>query len=46
MQGQPMPRNDQVARQWHLLGRLENTRGVTFPELVGSVPEKCSSTGW
>jgi predicted DNA-binding transcriptional regulator YafY len=34
-----MPRNDQITRQWHLLRRRENTRGLTLSELVESVPE-------
>jgi predicted DNA-binding transcriptional regulator YafY len=34
-----MPRNDQITRQWHLLRRLENARGLTLPELVEAVPE-------
>ena len=34
-----MPRNDQITRQWHLLRRLENTRGLTLPELVEAVPD-------
>jgi hypothetical protein len=33
-----VPRNDQITRQWHLLRRLESSRGVTLPELVESVP--------
>ena len=34
-----MPRNDQITRQWHLLRRLENSHGLTLPELVESVPD-------
>jgi predicted DNA-binding transcriptional regulator YafY len=34
-----MPRNDQITRQWHLLRRLENSHGLTLPELVRSVPD-------
>ncbi|MFQ5849302.1 MAG: helix-turn-helix transcriptional regulator [Candidatus Binatia bacterium] len=34
-----MPRNDQVTRQWHLLRRLESSRGVTLQELVDSIPD-------
>jgi predicted DNA-binding transcriptional regulator YafY len=34
-----VPRNDQITRQWHLLRRLENSRGLTLPELVESVPD-------
>jgi predicted DNA-binding transcriptional regulator YafY len=34
-----MPRNDQITRQWHLLRRLENSRGLTLSELVEAVPE-------
>lgn len=34
-----MPRNDQITRQWHLLRRLESSRGSTLPELVESVPD-------
>ncbi len=34
-----MPRNDQITRQWHLLRRLENTRGLTLSELVEAVPD-------
>lgn len=34
-----MPRNDQITRQWHLLRRLENSHGLTLPELVDSVPD-------
>lgn len=33
-----MPRNDQVTRQWHLLRRLEGSRGVTLEELANSLP--------
>jgi predicted DNA-binding transcriptional regulator YafY len=32
-------RNDQVSRQWHLLRRLEGSRGVTLQELVDGLPE-------
>ena len=42
-----MPRNDQITRQWHLLRRLEHSRGLTLSELVHSVPDdypKNSST--
>jgi predicted DNA-binding transcriptional regulator YafY len=34
-----MPRNDQSIRQWHLLRQLENSHGLTLPELVDSVPD-------
>lgn len=34
-----MPRNDQVTRQWHLLLKLEDTRGATLQELVDSLPD-------
>ena len=34
-----MPRNDQVSRQWHLLRRLEGSRGVTLRDLVDGLPE-------
>lgn len=34
-----MPRNDQVTRQWHLLRRLEGSRGETLQELVDSLPD-------
>ena len=34
----PMPRNDQVTRQWHLLRLLESPRGVTLDEIVNSLP--------
>ncbi len=33
-----MPRNDQVTRQWHLLRRLEGSRGATLEELAKSLP--------
>jgi predicted DNA-binding transcriptional regulator YafY len=33
-----MPRNDQITRQWHLLRRLESSRGLTLGALVESVP--------
>jgi predicted DNA-binding transcriptional regulator YafY len=33
-----MARNDQVTRQWHLLRRLESSRGATLQELVNSLP--------
>jgi len=33
-----MSRNDQVTRQWHLLRRLERSRGATLQELVDSTP--------
>jgi predicted DNA-binding transcriptional regulator YafY len=31
-------RNDQVTRQWHLLRRLEASRGLTLEELADSLP--------
>lgn len=34
-----MPRNDQSIRQWHLLRRLEDSKGVTLAELVQSVSD-------
>lgn len=34
-----MPRNDQVVRQWHLLRKLEGSRGATLRELVGALPD-------
>lgn len=34
-----MPRNDQVSRQWHLLRKLESSRGATLQELVDSLPD-------
>ena len=34
-----MPRNDQITRQWHLLRRLEVSKGLTLTELVESVPD-------
>lgn len=34
-----MPRNDQPTRQWHLLRRLETSRGATLAELVDSIPD-------
>lgn len=34
-----MPRNDQSIRQWHLLRRLEASKGATLEELVQSVPD-------
>jgi predicted DNA-binding transcriptional regulator YafY len=34
-----VPRNDQITRQWHLLRRLENTRGLTLSQLVEAVPD-------
>lgn len=34
-----MPRNDQVIRQWHLLRRLESSRGATLQELFDALPE-------
>jgi hypothetical protein len=40
-----MPRNDQITRQWHLLRRLENSRGLTLPELVDSVPDDFPKNG-
>lgn len=33
-----MPRNDQVSRQWHLLRKLEGSKGATLQELVDSIP--------
>jgi predicted DNA-binding transcriptional regulator YafY len=33
-----MPRNDQFARQWHVLRRLESRRGVTLQELAAGLP--------
>jgi predicted DNA-binding transcriptional regulator YafY len=35
-----VPRNDQITRQWHLLRRLENTRGLTLSQLVEAVPDE------
>jgi predicted DNA-binding transcriptional regulator YafY len=34
-----MPRNDQLARQWHILRRLEGRRGVTLGELAAALPD-------
>jgi len=34
-----MPRNDQFARQWHILRRLEGRRGVTLHELAAALPD-------
>lgn len=34
-----MPRNDQVVRQWHLLRKLEGSRGATLQELVDALPD-------
>ena len=34
-----MPRNDQLARQWHILRRLEARRGVTLHELASALPD-------
>ncbi len=34
-----MARNDQVTRQWLLLQKLENPRGITLKELAKSLPE-------
>jgi hypothetical protein len=34
-----MPRNDRVARQWHLLRRLEASNGLSLNQLVRSVPD-------
>jgi hypothetical protein len=34
-----MPRNDQITRQWHLLRRLEGSNGLTFRQLVKTVPD-------
>ncbi|HXG52851.1 MAG TPA: WYL domain-containing protein [candidate division Zixibacteria bacterium] len=34
-----MARNDQVTRQWHLLRRLEGSRGLTLEQLVDSIPD-------
>lgn len=33
-----MPRNDQLIRQWHLLQRLEGSRGASLSELAGALP--------
>jgi hypothetical protein len=33
-----MPRNDQIARQWHLLRRLEGSPGRTVNNLVENLP--------
>lgn len=33
-----MPRNDQIIRQWHVLRRLEVSRGLTLEELTRSLP--------
>jgi predicted DNA-binding transcriptional regulator YafY len=34
-----MPRNDQIARQWHLLRLLEGTQGKSLQDLVDNVPD-------
>jgi len=34
-----MPRNDQVVRQWHILRKLEDSRGLTIEELAQALPE-------
>jgi predicted DNA-binding transcriptional regulator YafY len=34
-----MPRNDQIARQWHLLRLLEGTQGKSLEDLVDNVPD-------
>ncbi len=34
-----MSRNDQVTRQWMLLQRLENAKGMTLSQLAASLPE-------
>jgi hypothetical protein len=34
-----MPRNDQITRQWHLLRRLENSRGRKLAAVDHSVPD-------
>ena len=34
-----MPRNDQVVRQWHLLRKLEASRGATLQALVAGLPD-------
>ena len=34
-----MPRNDQITRQWHLLRRLDNSRGASLQELVAALPD-------
>lgn len=35
----PMPRNDQITRQWHLLRRLEGSNGLSLNQLVESIPD-------
>jgi predicted DNA-binding transcriptional regulator YafY len=40
-----MPRNDQITRQWHLLRRLEGSRGLTLDELIESVPDDYPRNG-
>jgi predicted DNA-binding transcriptional regulator YafY len=35
----PMPRNDQITRQWHLLRQLEGSLGRSLQELVDNVPD-------
>lgn len=35
-----MARNDQVTRQWHLLRRLEGSRGATLQELADGLPDE------
>jgi predicted DNA-binding transcriptional regulator YafY len=35
----PMPRNDQITRQWHLLRQLEGSLGRSLEELVDNVPD-------
>jgi predicted DNA-binding transcriptional regulator YafY len=34
-----MPRNDQLARQWHILRRLERGRSLTLAELAAGLPD-------
>lgn len=35
----PVPRNDQITRQWHLLRRLEGSQGKSLNDLVKDVPD-------
>jgi predicted DNA-binding transcriptional regulator YafY len=34
-----MPRNEQVTRQWHVLRRLDNSRGASLEDLVAALPD-------
>ena len=46
MEGQPLPRNDQITRQGTYCGGLEGSTGLILQGLVESVPEDYSKNAY